>query len=93
MYIAAVAGLLIPPISRIYDCDVGWPRLGLTLVTMGLAAVGLLSILLLVAGASLGEDAGETIGSLGLGCFILFALGAFASQFAANAFVMATPRR
>ena len=93
VFVAAVAGFLIPPISRIYDCDVGWPRLGLTLVTLALAAIGATSIGLLISGAWLGEERGQVLTGLGFSCFVLFAIGAFGSQFAANAFAMATPRR
>jgi len=90
---ALVCGLLIPPLSTIYQCDPGWPRTTTVAITIVLAVAGLSSAALVWGSQFLAGDGAKLAGGLGWLLFFPFVLGALAFQFAANALVSAKPRR
>lgn len=89
---ALVSGLMIPSLTSVYNCDEGWPRNWMIVITVGLFLLGALSIGLMVGLPFLAEDAAKVAAKLGGGCFLAFVLSAIASQFAANALISARPR-
>lgn len=94
--LALVFGLLIPPLSCIYNCESGWPRKVMAVVTLGLAACGIVAISLLASAKhlpSLDQQARAIAAGYGDLSFTAFLLLALASQFAANALVSARVRR
>lgn len=78
-----VFGLALIPISAIWKCDQGWPRLVMGLYTAGLIALGLFTF---TAGVFLG---GERFGNLAS----MFGLGVLLSQFIAGGLMTARVRR
>lgn len=88
--LALVSGLLSIPLSAIHVCAEGWPRRTMAMIAGGLGAVGLSGWfglgLLQPAEASPGE-------TLALAALILFFLGIFVSQFAANWLATRQPAR
>lgn len=93
-YLAALTQwLVIIPVSAIYRCQPGWPRKTLARISLGLFALGNLSLLALI-GVNL------TTGILGWVLLIFGAVGggifvivAFSSQFIANALVLVQVRK
>jgi tetratricopeptide (TPR) repeat protein len=75
-------GLLLLPVSAVYNCPAGWPRRAMAFYTLGLAAVGLL-----VIGFFLGDDEQTSVVF-----FQIFLWGGFLSGFVANFLVMQSPR-
>jgi tetratricopeptide (TPR) repeat protein len=75
-------GLLLLPLSAVFNCQRGWPRRTMTLYTLGLAAVGLSVFVLLFLGSSLTRGALQA-----------FTLGSFLSGFVANFLMQSVARR
>jgi len=93
LYAAIVSGFLIPPLSRVYHCEAGWPRGTMAAITAGLFVLGLGGLVVeMIAGNGESDLAklGHAIGGLS---FLAFVIGALASQFAANYLVGVRPRR
>ncbi len=80
---AVVFALLAIPVSAVFNCDEGWPRVTMGALAGLLAAIGLAVVGMFLFGAF------KAGGSL----FGLFALGVFLSQFAANALIRVRPRK
>jgi tetratricopeptide (TPR) repeat protein len=81
--VMATFGLLLLPVSAVFNCERGWPRWMMICYTIGLAVVG-------VAWAPL---AMARVGGVAALAFQAFIVGSFLSGFVANALMMATPRR
>lgn len=79
---AGMFGLLVIPLSAVFNCTPGWPRQIMAVYTAGLALVGVFGLLLLFTGS----EAVYTI-------VTVFLLGAFLSAFLANALVFARVKR
>lgn len=88
--LALVSGLLSIPLSAIHVCAEGWPRRAMASIAGGLATVGLSAWVGLGLLQPAEESAGET---LALAALILFFLGIFISQFAANWLATRQPAR
>ncbi|MFZ5830177.1 MAG: tetratricopeptide repeat protein [Planctomycetota bacterium] len=73
-------GVLMIPVSAIYNCDPGWPRVVMALIAVGLLALGVLA---------LGYSDRERAANLGT----FFLIGCFLSTWAANYLVSAEVRR
>jgi hypothetical protein len=93
LFAALACGLVIPPLVSIYQCHKGWPRTTMMLITLSLAGVGLISVALMLSSNFFSRDLRVLIFLLGLLVFLPFLLGAFVSQFVANALAWVTPRR
>lgn len=81
---AIVCGLLIPPISQIFNYDSGWPRVSMIVTIVLLACMGALAVALLVLGDGANTRSDRIL--LGLGNLLLvgFIIGSVMSQLAAN---------
>jgi len=79
---AIIIGMLVLPISAVFHCEQGWPRILMAIYTLLLAGLGFTAVALLAAN----EDVGAGLGSL-------FFIGIFLSGLVANGLAMATPRR
>ncbi|NNF14168.1 MAG: hypothetical protein HKN72_13140, partial [Gemmatimonadetes bacterium] len=79
--LALVSGVLSIPLSAIHVCAEGWPRRAMAGIAGALAAVGFSAWIGLGLFQPTEESAAET---LSLAALILFFLGIFVSQFAAN---------
>ncbi len=90
---ALACGLVIPPLVSIYQCHKGWPRTTMMLITLSLAVVGLISVALMLSANFFAADLRLLLDLPGVILFLLFLLGAFVSQFVANALPAVTPRR
>jgi len=78
---ALVAGLVVLPLSAVFNCSAGWPRKVMALYTALLALVGLVG----AVNFTISEELARS--SLGL-----FSIGVFASGFVANGLMMARPK-
>ena len=90
---AAACALMIPPLANIYSCDVGWPRIALTLISIALGLLGTLVIGTLLADRWIPpsfEPAMIALSDLAANTFILSAL---ITQFGVNALVSVRPRQ
>jgi tetratricopeptide (TPR) repeat protein len=83
LLLGAACAVLMVPVAAIYNCEAGWPRLLMTLVTAGLALAGLAGVLL--AGSGGGSDAA--------GVFVLFLFGGMASTWIAAWLTRVQPKR
>jgi tetratricopeptide (TPR) repeat protein len=90
---ALACGLIIPPLSQIYLCEEGWPRITMVLITVALATAGFASAALVLSASLVQGDDARMLRGLGGMLFFPFIIGALASQFAANVLVSAVPRR
>lgn len=81
---AAAFALLIPPVSRIYHCEEGAPRITMVVISSGLAALGLIGMAGLFLGDPEGSDGQKVLATLGGLALLGFLVGAIASQFLAN---------
>lgn len=91
--LAVTGGFLIPPLSRIYDCQPGWPRVTMALITLGLLVLACGAIgFQLIAGDGEMRFHKMMRGLAILGMFA-FLGGSFASQLAANALTSVLPKR
>jgi len=93
LFAALVIGFLIPSVSRIYDCEAGWPRNTLGAITVVLYLVGVGSLAIEVyAGDGPGDRArlGQTISIYGIFAYMI---GVLAAQFAGNYLVEVRQRR
>jgi hypothetical protein len=75
-------GLLLLPVSAIYNCDKGWPRRGMAIYTVALASLLPLAFTL-----------GALDRQFALFCLQAHFWGAFLSGFVANALMQAKPKR
>ncbi len=85
--------LVIPPITRIYACEEGWPRNTLTLISAGLLGVGLFIVTCLLAGHFIGGRQGDILIGAGLFFFLPFVYSSVAAQFGVGFLTSAHPRR
>lgn len=85
--------LLIPPLSPIYRCDEGWPRNVMILITVALAIFGQSGATLAILSDFVDGDGGEALFAVGILLFLPAALGALASQIAANLLMNVAPRK
>jgi cytochrome c-type biogenesis protein CcmH/NrfG len=76
-------GLLLLPVSAIFNCDSGWPRGSMILYTAALAVIGLAWLPLSMAGR--GDFARLSVQA--------FVWGSVLSSLVANVLIMQTPRR
>lgn len=91
-FLAAVAfALLIPPVSRIFHCEEGAPRITMIVISSGLAVLGVIGMAGLLLGNPDGSDAQQILAGFGALALLGFLVGAIASQFLAN--VLAGRRR
>jgi tetratricopeptide (TPR) repeat protein len=88
-----VCVLLIPPISQIYHCEAGWPRMLMAAVALGMLGIGILAVAgIAFADSGIPRDEEAVRG----GAQVLlagFVLAAFGSQFIANALAGLKPKR
>lgn len=90
---AVAAGLVVPGLACIYNCDAGWPRVTQICVTIALILWGFGSAALVHLGAFVEGDLGDLASGLGNLTFLGFIYAAVASQFLANFLVQATVRK
>ena len=88
--LALVSGLSSIPLSAVHVCAEGWPRRAMATIAGGLTAVGLTAWVGLGVLQPAEESPGET---LALAALVLFFLGIFISQFAANWLATRQPTR
>jgi Tfp pilus assembly protein PilF len=86
-----VFGLLAIPTSAIFICDKGWPRTTMLLITLGLAATGLIAVV--VIGFLQPTKSESSLAIIGSAAFGIFILGSFISQWIANWLATQRPRR
>lgn len=90
---ALACGFMIPLVSRIYACHVGWPRNTLIAMTMAMASLGILVVGLVVLGPWIPRELlPYALATVRL-AVTLFMIGAIVGQFAVNALVQVRPRR
>jgi tetratricopeptide (TPR) repeat protein len=82
---ALVFALLIPPVSRVADCEEGMPQASMIIVTTGLVLVGTLAVIFISRGNEDGTEDQRFMAGLGSLFFLAFIFGSVASQFLANA--------
>jgi hypothetical protein len=85
---ALVFGLMIPPLSRIYYCERGWPRNTIIAICAVMGALGLFAVGLFIARVampSLGKEAKTLMDGFAALFFLPYLLLALGSQFAVNA--------
>jgi tetratricopeptide (TPR) repeat protein len=87
---ALVFGLLMLPISAIFICHPGWPRLVMIAITLGLAAAGTFAVVVICI---LQPGKNSALDSAAWAAFGLFALGVFLSQWIANWLATQRPAR
>lgn len=87
-----VCVLLIPPISQIFNCAEGWPRIAMAAITMLMLGAGVLGVTGLALTDPDDEDL-KGVRALGQLMFVGFVIAALASQFIANALAGLRPRR
>ena len=85
--------LVIPPISRIYACEEGWPRNTLILISAGLLGVGLFVVACFLSGHFIGGNIGDVLGGCGVFFFQPFVYASLATQFGVGFLTSAQPRR
>ncbi|MGC3961009.1 MAG: tetratricopeptide repeat protein [Verrucomicrobiota bacterium] len=85
-----VFGLLTIPTSAVFGCAKGWPRTTMTLITLGLATAGLISVAII---GFLQPAKNSDLATLGAGAIGLFLLGSFLSQWLANWLATQRPQR
>ena len=90
---ALTSGLLIPPISRIYSCDEGWPRATITLTTIALGMLAIVITGTTLLGFAVGGVSGRAIQGIGFDYVYPCAIGALGSQFLVNYLMSVSPRR
>lgn len=88
--LALVIGLISVPVTAIFRCDEGWPRLAMAGFTALLLLFGLLSAVPMNA---FSKDLAPIVDLLAGGSFLLFVLGIVASQFLAIYLMQATAKR
>lgn len=89
LLLALVFGLLAVPVSAIHNCSPGWPRWtmgGIAAALLGLGGFGLAVIFI-------DPPRGSALGSLGVGAFNFYLMGALLSQWAANFLASVRPKR
>ena len=77
---ALVFGLLLLPITAIFNCPAGWPRLVMAALTIALVLLGVSSIVVAVMAHDMTANATSLLSS--------FAVGIFASTWVANILLM-----
>ncbi len=85
--------LIIPPISRIYDCEEGWPRNTLALISIGMLGTGILVVASLLLGAWIPGEPGLALVGMGALLFLPLLVCSLATQFGMNFLISATPKR
>ena len=80
--------LLSMPIAATFRCQPGWPRRTMAWYTGGLAAVGMIGLLLVARDEMRGIN-----GGVGWGLMVLFALAAVAAQWVGNYLIQKRPTR
>ena len=75
-------GLLLLPVSAVFNCQPGWPRHTMTLYTLALAAIGLAVVTL-----------GPVVPGLVIPAIQVFCWGSFLSGFVANFLMQSVVRR
>ena len=94
LYIALVFGLLSLPVSGIFRCSKGWPRMTMAGVTIGLAVMGCLAVLhsfLLLTATD--PDRIQTLQDGGMMWMSFFLIGAILSTWLGNFLAMAEVRK
>lgn len=87
-----VFGFLVLPLAGTFNCSKGWPRTAMALYTTGMAAVGIVALLMLLGGAAVGDGA-KPARSGAVGLFTLFFIAALASSWVANILISQRPRK
>src|SRR5262249_25491858 len=90
---ALVFGLLLIPVSSIFNCASGWPRKMMAIYTAVMALAGLGSVALLVINPTLPDGGMQKPGEAALALAGLFIFGAIGSTWVANILIMQRPRR
>jgi Tfp pilus assembly protein PilF len=90
---ALAGGFMIPLVSRIYACHVGWPRNTLIAMTIVMAVLGIVVIGLALLEPWIPLELRPYALAAARLALTLFMIGAIAGQFAVNALVQVRPRR
>ncbi|MBM4004737.1 MAG: tetratricopeptide repeat protein [Planctomycetes bacterium] len=97
LLIALMCGLMSFPLSRIYDCDRGWPRTTLVLCTIVMGLLLLASAGLMLTGEYFESRWDRRVVAwlvgLGLQAFYVYCGAVFLMQFVIPIIVQATPRK
>ena len=90
---AMVFGLLLLPVSAIFNCASGWPRRTMAALTICLALLGFAAAANNFAGAYYLVSGSRTARATGWALFTFFLLGIFASTWIANLLLLRRQRR
>lgn len=97
LFVALMCGLMSLPLAHIYDCDAGWPRKTLALITLGMGLLALASSGLMLTGEILELQGNKkrAAGPMDMGfmCSGIFLVGIFLMQFVIPILSRITPRR
>lgn len=94
LFAALMCALMSFPLSRVYDCDKGWPRTAMVYYTLGLLGLFLTSTTLMILEERLVTgELKRFVSGLSLLSFLAFCGGIVIMQFVTPALVRATPRR
>lgn len=85
--------LIVPPISKIYDCDEGWPRTTLSLISIGMLGAGVFMVTCMLSGAWVPGRVGRALSGSGAVFFFPLLICSIATQFGVNFLVNARPKR
>jgi tetratricopeptide (TPR) repeat protein len=85
-------GLLVLPVARIFDCQPGWPRLGMAAYTALLAGIWAISVALLLTARHAPQATVAWYHDIGLWALGVFVAGAFLSSVVALALVIYKPK-
>lgn len=92
LVLTIVWAAMMLPLSSIYNCESGWPRITMILSTIGVGLIGLAATAMLFIGGSLGAG-GQVLSNLGGGVFTGFCYSIVLMQFVSVVMSQARPRR
>lgn len=85
--------LIVPPISKVYDCDEGWPRNTLALISIGTLGAGIIIATCMLLGAWIPGRPGRALVGSGAIFFFPLLIVSIATQFGINFLISAKPKR
>jgi tetratricopeptide (TPR) repeat protein len=89
---AAASIFVVPPLAHIYTTHEGWPRVAVTVMTLGLAGWAAVIITSLVVASFVAGKLVIALQGLAASAFLPFVIGAIAAQVGVNAMANVRPR-